>query len=174
MKKVIPFIIFIIVFSSFLMGCSPTGTLAAPTPTPPPEKKKPTATPTATPETRLPTATITVTPAPPALPSPFDITLAITNLTCGSGSTVEHPYTFTIDGTSLSLLQVDAGITTTGTYDPSSGEFATSAVVGPGTETYSGTIDFDGVTITVTGENSYEQTGQCTYTGTIAGTTTVP
>ena len=174
MDKNISFIVFVMILSLFVAGCSPLVTPPASTPTPTTEKGKPTATPTSTPETRSPTATITSTPAPPALPSPFDITLAITNLTCGSGSTVEHPYTFTIDGTSLSLLQVDADITTTGTYDPVTGAFATSAVIGPGTESYSGTIAFDGTTITVSGGNSYEQSGQCTYTGSIAGTTTVP
>jgi hypothetical protein len=172
MKKFIPFIAFVLIFGLFLAGCSSTVASSVSTPTPTPEKPK--VTPTFTPESRIPTATITVTPAPPALPSPFDITLALTNLTCGNGSTVDHPYTFTIDGTSLSLLQVDAGITTTGTYDPVTGAFATSAVVGPGTESYTGTIAFDGTTITVSGENSYEQSGQCTYTGSMAGTTTVP
>ncbi|MEW5939618.1 MAG: hypothetical protein AB1750_08155 [Chloroflexota bacterium] len=85
-----------------------------------------------------------------------------------------HPYTFVIDTTSLSVLQVDADITTTGTYDPATGAFSTSAVVGPGTESYAGTISFDGTTIVVTGTNTYEQSGQCTYTGSVEGTTTVP
>ena len=160
------------IFSLFSAGCS--STLASSTSTPTPTTEKPKITPTFTPENRKPTATITVTPAPPELPATFDITLALTNLTCGSGATKEHPYTFTIDGTSLSLLQVDAGATTTGSYDPATGAFATSAVVGPGTESYSGTIAFDGTTITVTGGNSYEQSGQCTFTASITGTTSVP
>ncbi|MBI5823760.1 MAG: hypothetical protein HZB18_07010 [Chloroflexi bacterium] len=174
MKKVVSFLIVVMIFNMFLAGCSSTVASSAPTRTPTTEKPKPTATPTITPATRNSTPTLTVTPAPPALPPIFDITLALTNLTCGSGGTTEHPYTFTIDETSLSLLQVDAGVTTTGTYEPASGAFATSAVVGPGTESYSGTIAFDGATITVTGGNSYEQSGQCTFTASLTGTTTVP
>ncbi|MEW5939228.1 MAG: hypothetical protein AB1750_06185 [Chloroflexota bacterium] len=173
------------VFALFLTGC--VGAIPPPTSTPTPTKPKPKPTATFTPTGAAiaslvagpPTISATVPAptsptAPPALPSPFDIELTITNLTCGNGGQQTHPYTFTIDGTSLSLLQVDAGITTTGTYDPATGAFSTSGVVGPGTESYAGTIMFDGATITVTGTNSYEQTGQCTYTGTIEGTTTVP
>jgi len=172
MKKLFALFTLLAVVSLFLAACGPTLAESAPTATPTVEKRKPTETPTDPPPNQV--SPTTAPTSAPALPSPFDITLAITNLTCGSGATQEHPYTFTIDGTSLSLLQVDADITTTGTYDPATGEFATSAVVGPGTEAYSGVIAFDGTTITVTGENSYTQSGQCTYTGTVTGTTTVP
>lgn len=172
MKKVIVVILVVSITSLLMASC---GSLAgsASTATPTFEKRKPTETPTPVPATVAPPNVPTNTSAP-ALPSTFDITLAITNLTCGTGATVEHPYTFTIDGASLSLLQVDADITTTGTYDAVTGAFETSAVVGPGTEAYTGIISFDGTTITVTGGNSYTQEGQCTYTGSIAGTTTVP
>jgi hypothetical protein len=174
MKKMFVLGVVLIVISSFLASCTFALAGSAPTATPTVEKRKPTETSTTAPPAQtLPTDTPASAPVL-SLPSTFDITLAITNLTCGAGATVEHPYTFTIDGTSLALLQVDADITTTGTYDPVAGAFATSAVVGPGTEAYTGVITFDGTTITVTGGNSYTQEGQCTYTGSIAGTTTVP
>lgn len=173
MKKMFALFSLLAVVSFILAACGPTLAGSAPTATPTVEKRKPTETPTLAPATEAPPNLPTSTSAP-ALPSTFDITLAITNLTCGSGGTQEHPYTFTFDGTSLSLLQADGPFTTTGTYDPITGAFATSAVVGPGTEAYTGVITFDGTTITVTGGNSYTQEGQCTYTGTVTGTTTVP
>ena len=180
MKKIVLVFAMSVLFLTSCMGGTPppTSTLTA-TPTKPKPKPSATATVTAVALASLiapPSASSTAPAptAPPALPSPFDIELTITNLTCGNGGQQTHPYTFTIDGTSLSLLQVDAGITTTGTYDPTIGAFSTSGVVGPGTENYAGTIAFDGAAITVTGSNSYEQAGQCTYTGTVEGTTTVP
>ena len=139
-KMVIAFAVFVL----FLTGCMGGTPPPTSTPTPMPTKPKPKPTATITPTGAAiaslvagPPAASATAPAPtaaPALPSPFDIDLTITNLTCGNGGQQTHPYTFTIDGTSLSLLQVDAGITTTGTYDPATGAFATSAVVGPGTE----------------------------------------
>ena len=150
---------------------TPTATLKIETVTP--EPKRPTATPTPTPTsppTATPTETPTATPVP--LPSTFDMTLNFTNGTCGGG-TAQHPYTFTIEDSTLSLLQVDADITTTGPYDATTGAFNTSAPVSPGTEYYTGTITFDGTLITVTGESAYVQTGlQCTND--IAGETTTP
>jgi hypothetical protein len=160
-------------------SCGPLAATATPTPTvPPPEPTKPptdtprpraTATATSVPPT--PTDTPTATPtSPPPLPSPFNVTLTLSNGTCGSG-TSQHPYTFTIDGVALSLLQVDASITTTGPYDPATGAFNTSAPVGPGTEYYTGTITYDGTLITVTGQSAYTQPGlECTND--IAGQTT--
>lgn len=176
MKKICAtFIVLLVASSLILAGCTlPIGTIAGSatataTSTKPVERAKPTATitPTKEPPTAEPTSA-------PVLPSTFDITLSATNLTCGSGSTVDHPYTFTIDGATLSLLQVDAAITTTGSYDSATGAFSTSAVVGPGTESYTGTIAFDGTLISVTGTSMYEQTGQCTFTASIVGETTAP
>lgn len=146
---------------------TPSPTEPKPTATSTPTRRRPTDTPTPT-STAGPTET--ATPAP--LPSPFSMTLNLTNGTCGSG-TSQHPYTFTIEGNTLILLQVDANITTTGPYDAATGAFNTTAPVGPGTEFYSGTITFDGTLISVTGQSAYTQSDlQCTNV--IAGQTTAP
>ncbi len=152
---------------------TPTPTEAKPTATPTPETRR-TPTPTRPRATPTPTVTPTATPtATPALPSTFSMALVFSNGTCGDG-TFQHPYTFTIDNSTLSLLQVDANITTTGPYDPTTGVFSTSAQVGPGVEAYAGTIALEGNVITVTGQYSYTQEGLCQFMNTIFGQTTGP
>ena len=138
---------------------TPTATPARPTATPTPVKSRATSTPTPTPA--------------PVLPATFDITLNFTNNSCGYAD-AQFPFTFTIAGGALTLLQVDADITTTGSYDAATGAFMASGPVGPGTETYEGVIAFDGTTISVTGTGGYAQAGQCTSVNDIAGETTVP
>ena len=148
---------------------------ATPTFTP----EKPTRTPTPIVPTKTPGVQLTDTPtptspafiAPPSLPSPFDIILYFTNGTCGGGN-ASYSYRFTIDGTSLTVLQTDAGITTTGTYDPATGAFSTSGDVGPGTETYDGAIGFDGTTITIKGSYTWTPDGGATCGAVVAGTAT--
>ena len=88
--------------------------------------------------------------AAPPLPSPFDIMLNFTNGTCGGGDAT-YAYTVTINGIVMTIVQTDANITTTGNYDPASGEFNTSADVGPGVEVYTGVIVYDGQTILMGG-----------------------
>jgi hypothetical protein len=151
---------------------TPTPTRRRPTNTPilPPTQRRPTNTPIIpTPTQRLPTdtptptstagPTETATPAP--LPSPFDITLVASNESvCGFGG-FQAPYTVTIEGATMTLFQVNAGITSTGSYDPASGAFTTSVGGLPGTEIYSGTISFDGATITISGTYTYDDPQAC-------------
>ncbi|MEW5939827.1 MAG: hypothetical protein AB1750_09220 [Chloroflexota bacterium] len=154
------------------------GVPPTPTRTRTPIKPKPTNTPapvvrrSPTPTLPSPTPTPTVTPTPPLpIPSPFDIILNFSNGSCDTG-TPSYSYTFIIDGTSLTLNQTDAGITTTGSFDPATGAFSTSGDVGPGVETYDGTISYDGATITVEGGYSWTPDGGQTCTFAIAGTAT--
>lgn len=87
---------------------------------------------------------------PLQVPSPFDIMLDFTNGTCGGGDAT-YAYTITIDGLVMTMIQTDANITTLGTYDPDTGAFSTSADVGPGVETYTGVIVYDGQTVLISG-----------------------
>ncbi len=113
--------------------------------------------PTDTPTLAPPTAT--ATPAP--LPSPFNIILVASNESaCGFGG-FQAPYTVTIQGTTMTLFQVNAGITSSGSYDPATGAFSTSVGGLPGTEIYSGTISFDGATITMSGTYTYDGPQGC-------------
>jgi hypothetical protein len=167
------FLIVLIFALPLLAGCAGELAAAAPTATPT-EKPKPTITPTRTPQVLA--ASATDTPAAPPVPSPFDISMLFTNGSCGTG-TPTWDYTFTIDGTSLTQVQTDGiggsvVVTLTGTYDPVSGAFSTTADVGTGIETYAGTISFDGTTITVTGSYSYTPTGGTACTFDFEGTAT--
>jgi len=162
----------LILVISMLTGCA--GELAdfAPTLTPT-EKPKPTVTPTRTPQAIGANATATTAASIP-VPSPFDISMLFTNGSCGTG-TPTWDYTFTIDGTTITQVQTDAGvalITLTGTYDPVTGTFSTSADVGTGIENFDGTISFDGTAITVTGVYGYTPTGGTACTFDFEGTTT--
>lgn len=148
------------------LAATPTATLPKPSLTPTKLSSRQTPTPTLTPQSISPNAT-----APLPIPSPFDMTMQFTNGSCGTG-TPSYTYTFTIDGTSLTLEQTDAGITSTGTFDQATGAFSTSADVGTGDESYAGTISFDGTTISVTGSYGYTPNGGATCTFSIAGTTT--
>ncbi|MFZ5903161.1 MAG: hypothetical protein ACOYZ8_06400 [Chloroflexota bacterium] len=95
--------------------------------------------------------TAVVMPTALAVPSPFDITLYFTNSTCGGPAGENYSYTVSIELVALTLQQIDANITTAGDYDPASGAFNTSADVGPGVETYTGVIAYDGQTILMSG-----------------------
>ncbi len=104
---------------------------------------------TPTPSTVIETAV--VMPPELAIPSPFDITLYFKNSTCGGPAGENYDYTVSIELVALTLRQIEADIITTGEYSPSSGIFSTSADVGPGTETYTGMIAYDGQTIVMSG-----------------------
>ena len=176
MKIIVQSLAVVMIFSVFVAGCSSA------IPIPPtmliPDPPVVTTTPMLEIFTPDPLS-LTITPETPStyVPFTFNITLAITNLTCGDGSTVEHPYTFTYYGPGLNIDQLDTGNTTSGPYDPvtgifSTGAFSTSSFTG--TELYAGIITFDGSTIAVTGGTSYAPSGQCTITASFAGTTPVP
>ncbi|MCK6584950.1 MAG: hypothetical protein HUU11_16975 [Anaerolineales bacterium] len=168
MKTKFGLLISFALLSILLMGCVAEIAASAPTPTPTPTKQiKPTFTPTATKPPEVPP---TETPTPPPLPSTFDMMMSLVNGTCGGGAT--YSYTFNIEGTTLDLVQTDAGITTSGTYDPLTGAFSTSADVGPGSETYDGVISYDGTTITVTGSYAWVPDSGVGCTAEITGTTT--
>ena len=100
MKKMVLVFAMSVLFLTSCMGGTPSPT-STPTPTKPKPKPTATVTPTGVAIASLvagpPTisATAPAPTAPPALPSPFDIELTITNLTCGNGGQQTHPYTFT-------------------------------------------------------------------------------
>ena len=100
-----------------------------------------------------PTATLTVTPRP--LPSPFDLTLFATDEKLCQKKNFQAPYRVTIQGTTMTLLQVDANIASVGTYTPATGAFTTTKTGLPGTEIYTGTLTFDGTTIKILGTYTY-------------------
>ena len=124
-----------------------------------------------TPTPLLVIETALVMPPALAVPSPFDIMLDFTNGTCGGGDAT-YTYTVTIDGTVMTMIQTDAAITTLGTYDPESGAFSTSADVGPGTETYTGVIAYDGQTILIGGTYGWAPDGGSPCGADISGKTT--
>ena len=176
MKPQMTVLVLFVIVSSLLMGCSSTLASAVP-PTSPPtftptEKPKPTVTPTRTPQSLVVNATDTPSALP--VPSPFDIAMLFTNGSCGAG-TPTWTYTFTIDGATITQVQTNEGtalITLTGTYDPATGAFSTSADVGTGMENFDGTISFDGTVITVTGVYGYTPTGGTACTFDFEGTAT--
>lgn len=155
---------------NFGANATPTFTRTPP-PTLPQLKPTRTPIPKKSPTPALLAAAKTPTPTPLPIPSPFDIILNFTDGSCGTG-TPSYTYTFIIDGTSLTINQTDAGITSTGSYDPATGAFSTAADVGPGDETYDGTIGYDGSTISVSGGYSWTPDGGATCTFSIAGTST--
>jgi|GEM_PF-2171528 len=106
-----------------------------------------------TPITTTATATLTVTPRP--LPSPFNITLFASGEAVCKAKDFNAPYRVTIQGTAMSLLQVNANIMTTGPYNPGTGAFTTTKSGLPGLETYTGLIRFDGTKIQMSGTYAY-------------------
>ena len=171
MKTRYPIFLFIVLTSSILIGCSPAETIASTsTPTLVTRRESPTSTTTST-ATKPPEATATESIVLLEVPSPFNMTLLFTNGSCETG-TPSYTYTFSIEGTMLTLVQTDAGITSTGTFDPLNGMFSTSVDVGAGVETYDGTIDFDGTLISVSGSYGWTPTGGTTCTFDISGTAT--
>ena len=159
-----------VLLSSLLIGCAAELASSAPTSTPTSERK-PTLTSTATkpPEVLSTEIPATEPPAPLPVPSPFDMSMDFTGGTCGPAT---YTYTFNIGGTVLDLVQTDAGITSTGTYDPITGTFSTSVDVGPGSETYDGTIAYDGTTISLSGSYAWIPDSGEGCTADISGTTT--
>lgn len=127
---------------TFTPSVTPRSTL---TPEPPPTIR--------TPITTTATATLTVTPRP--LPSPFNITLFASGEAVCKAKDFNAPYRVTIQGTAMSLLQVNANITTTGPYNAATGAFTTTKAGLPGLETYTGLIRFDGTKIQMSGTYSY-------------------
>jgi hypothetical protein len=102
-----------------------------------------------------PTVTSTWTPVPSLLPSSFNITLFATGETVCKAKDFNAPYRVTIQGTAMSLLQVNANITTTGIYAPTTGAFTTTKAGLPGLETYTGLIRFSGTRIQMSGTYTY-------------------
>ena len=123
-----------------------------------------------------PTATFTsapsATPTVPALPSNVNLILFHTNESNCSYPDGQFPYLVLIDGTLITLIQVDAGITSSGAYDPVTGAFSTTATGLPGTEIYTGTITFDGTTVTIAGTYTYIDPAFCQGLWLINGTGT--
>ena len=113
-----------------------------------------TETPTATPSvtaTEIPTAT----PALPPLTSNFNLVITASNESnCGYGG-FTSPYVVTIAGSAITLFQADVQITSTGSYNSTTGAFSTGVSNLPGTALYNGTITFDDETITLAGTYTY-------------------
>lgn len=120
----------------------------------------------------LPTHTPTPTLTPvPAVPSNFALTLVFSNDTTCNKKGFRFDYEVTLSGDSISLYQVAANITSTGPYDPATGEFTAIKAGLPGTETYSGVITAavgaDGQTVvTMSGTYSYGNDPNVTCVGT--------
>jgi hypothetical protein len=172
MKSRAVLILTIIFLYAIVIGCS--STLASAVSTATPTEPKPTITPTRTPASI--SANATNVPSALLVPSPFDISMQFGNGSCGDGTPVWF-YTFTIDGTSITQSQTDGlggaiVITLTGSYDPVTGAFSTSADVGTGIENYDGTILFDGTVVTVSGVYGYTPDGGTTCTLDFEGTAT--
>jgi len=166
---------------------APTATPLSPTLTPAPTRPKPTPTLTNTPDvailaglTDAPNATATEEPA--SVPSSFTILLVFANdTTCGFDG-FEFDYAVTLDGTTITLVQIVNGITSTGPYDPATGTFTAEVSGLPGTETYTGTIttspDPDGGTVVSIVDGLYTYGNDpgisCQGYWPFTGTTTVP
>jgi hypothetical protein len=140
-----------------------------------------TITPTAT-QPALPTATETLIPYLPPESTPsgetavapttgastntaskFRITLTAPATVCGDA--LSSDYDVTLTDTTITMLQIEYNITTTGPYNPATGAF-TAIVTGiPGKETYTGTITFvtSGNTTTVTMQGVYTYTDDPDY-----------
>ncbi len=148
---------------TFTPSVTPRSTL---TPEPPPTIR--------TPITTTATATLTVTPRP--LPSPFDITLFASDEKLCQKKNFQAPYRVTIQGTTMTLLQVDANIVSIGTYTPATGAFTTTKTGLPGTEIYTGTLTFDGTTIKILGTYTYtnDPNVKCVGLWVISGQKVVP
>lgn len=123
-----------------------------------------------TPTEEIVIETALVMPPALAVPSPFNIMLDFKNGTCGGGDAT-YTYTVTINGLVMTMIQTDANITTLGAYDPDSGAFSTSADVGPGTETYTGVIAYDGQTILIGGTYGWAPDGGSSCGADISGET---
>ena len=148
----------LLLFMSFLMtACK----VASPTPTV--LVRPATATPilkaTKTPE-RAPTETAT-----PELPESFTLLLVFEDDTTCTGNGFQYDYAVTLGTDTITMVQVVNGITSTGPYDPASGEFTAQATGLPGTETYAGTVELGG-TIVMEGIYSYDDLNPATCLGT--------
>ncbi|HQZ53547.1 MAG TPA: hypothetical protein PLG23_08795 [Thermoflexales bacterium] len=103
----------------------------------------------------LVTPSSTQAPTPRPLPGTFDITLVASGDAACNTRGFRAPYRVTIQGTSMTLLQVNANIATVGTYAPASGAFRTTKAGLPGTETYAGVILYAGGKVQVSGTYIY-------------------
>ena len=101
------------------------------------------------------TPSATMSPTPRPLPATFDITLVASGDAACNTKGFRAPYRVTIQGTSMTLLQVNANIATVGTYAPASGAFRTTKTGLPGTETYAGVIQYAGGKVQVSGTYIY-------------------
>lgn len=153
-----------------------------PTDTPTPTTSIPTAIPTLpnpgqglagmTPTPPLIIETAVVMPPELAIPSPFDIVLYFTNSNCGGPAGENYTYTVLIDINEVALRQLDADIITRGELAPTGGAFTTTGDVGPGIETYTGTIAYDGQTITMNGSYTWVPDGGSPCGADFSGETT--
>ena len=139
----------------------------APSDTPVPEptatKPKPTATlaPTETPVSETLSDAADSGPELVDPPSPFTIGLVFeADAVCGYDG-FAYDYFVTLSDDSISMLQVAAGITTSGPYDAETGAFTASLGGLPGTEIYTGVIS---ATATIEGGSMVYMTGDYTYT----------
>lgn len=123
----------------------------------------------ATPTQPIIIETAVVTDSSLAVPSPFDIDLYFTNVTCGGGDAM-YSYAVSIALSLITLNQMDADIITTGEFNGSL--FSTSADVGPGIENYTGTITYDGETITMSGLYGWTPDSGSSCGADFSGTTT--
>lgn len=141
--------------TQFIPSATPTTMIQTLTPSVPPPLTRVPDIPLTTPSpiTKTVTATLTVTPRP--MPSSFDITLLASDEKLCQKKNFQAPYRVTIQGTTMTLLQVNANIATVGTYTPATGAFTTTKTGLPGTEIYTGTLTFDGTTIKVLGTYTY-------------------
>lgn len=113
------------------------------------------------PASKKATETATITPTPtPQLPLAYLITLAFEVDTVCGGAPYENEYDVSLTADSITMIQLNAGITTSGPYDPVTGEFTTTATNLPGNETYTGSID---ISSGDNGETSVAMNGETGY-----------
>ncbi|TAK11786.1 MAG: hypothetical protein EPO32_10990 [Anaerolineae bacterium] len=141
-----------------LGGGNNAGLASTPTPT------KPIPTMTAAPARPSPTVlargteTETPTPTPKALawPETFSLLLVFSDESaCGNSGGFEYDYSVTLAADSMTLVQLANGITLTGPFDPATGAFDVEAGGLPGTETFTGSLVWDGPTLVMAGSYSY-------------------
>ncbi|HKY78574.1 MAG TPA: hypothetical protein VJ182_01100, partial [Anaerolineales bacterium] len=107
----------------------------------------------------------TETPAP-ELPDSFTLLLVFQEDTTCDGNGFQYDYAVTLGADNITMVQVVNGITSTGPYDPASGEYSAEATGLPGTETYAGSISSDGLVVTMEGIYSYDDLDPATCLGT--------
>lgn len=163
-------------FNSVIGKATPTATTPAPSATSTATQLPPSATTTPT-TTAMPAISATTSPAPvegPAspvapvqgitFPVTFEITLNAPATVCGEA--ISSNFTVTLTDASISMYQHEYQLTTSGPYDPSSGNFTSTLSGLPGTQTYSGVVSLTpgpaGVVVAMNGQFTY--TGDPEYT----------